>query len=129
MRVIGMAGAIGTTLAVLLAAAPSLAAGLNLECRVHWTKPGGQHRDARRRLDIDLAAKTVRTYDDLGKGWEFKSQHPFPSADKDHFVLEAGDGKDSTLDRRTGAYFFKNARNGVTIRGTCVKSVERPPAF
>jgi hypothetical protein len=129
MRVIGMSAAIGLAMAGLVAAGSSFAAGLNLECRVHWTKPGGQHRDARRRLDIDLAARTVRTFDDLGRGWQFKSQHPFPGADKDHFILEARDGKDSTLDRRTGAYVFKNARDGVTIRGTCVKTVARPPAF
>ncbi len=126
---------IGTTLAILAAmsglviAAPSFAETLSLECHVHWTKPGGAHRDTKRRLDINLGAKTVRTSDDLGKGYEFKGEHPIVSADAQRIVLEASAGKDATLDRRTGEYSFRNVGNGVTIRGRCVKMNARPSAF
>jgi hypothetical protein len=129
MRFIKMTPAVLATMAGLILAFPSSAETLSLECHVHWTKPGGAHRDTKRRLDIDLGAKTVRTSDDLGKGYEFKGEHPIVSAEGQRIVLEASAGKDATLDRRTGEYSFRNAGNGVTIRGRCVKMNARPSAF
>jgi len=130
MRMTGkLTGALVVLTAALLLAGSSFAADLNLECRVQWSKPGGQHRQAKRRLEISLAAKTVRTYDDVGKGYQFKSDHPFPSAGPDRIVLEASGGKTSWLDRRTGEYYFKNDREGLVIRGPCVKAAAGKPVF
>jgi len=124
-----LTGAIVISMAALLAAGPSLGADLNLECRVHWTKPGGQHRDAKRRLEINLGAKTVRTYDDLGHGYQFKSDHAIVGAAPGRIVLEADGGKTAYLDRLTGQYYFKNDRDGVVIRGSCVTAVVGKPVF
>jgi hypothetical protein len=129
MRSLKMTGAIVVSMAALLAAGSALADTLNLECRVQWSKPGGQHRDAKRRLEVNLGAKTVKTWDDVGRGYQFKSEHPFPSANGDRIVLEASGGKTSWLDRRTGQYYFKNDREGFVIRGPCVKTAPMKPAF
>ena len=129
MRSIGMAGVIVAMMAALLSPGASFGAALNLECNVHWTRPGGHHRDAKRRLDINLGAKTVRTYDDVGKGYAFKSEHSVVSADRDRIVIEAGGGKESYLDRRTGEYYFKNEREDLVIRGPCKKTASAQPAF
>jgi len=129
MRFVKLTSAALAGMTGLMIAAASSAETMSVECHVHWTKPGGAHRDTKRRLDIDLGAKTVRTSDDLGKGYEFKGEHPIVSADGQRIVLEASAGKDATLDRRTGEYSFRNAGNGVTIRGRCVKMNARPSAF
>ena len=129
MRLMKVTGAIVISMAALLAASSSLADALNLECRVQWTKPGGHHRDAKRRLEVNLAAKTVKTWDDVGHGYQFKSEHPFVSADSGRIVLETSGGKTSWLDRRTGEYYFKNDREGLVIRGPCVKTAAPPTAF
>jgi len=105
----------------LAVAAPS---GLDLVCRLHESK-GYAHRELRRRLELDLQAKTVRVSDDVGRGWQVKRQYPFVSIDADRIVLEASDGKTSALDRRSGLYNFHNQRDGVSMRGPCEKA---PPA-
>jgi len=110
------------------AISPSLVAAeparLDLVCRLRETR-GSAHRELRRRLEIDLQARTVRVSDDVGRGWQFKRQYPFVSADADRIVLESGDGKSSAVDRHSGLYSFHNKRDGVTMGGPCEKA---PPA-
>ena len=119
--------ALTVTLAALLTAQAATAETLSLLCRVHWTKAGGAHREGRRRLDIDLGARTVRVSDDIGRGMTVKGQHPIVSADNTRILLEKGDGKESWVDRLSGQYLFHNDKDGVTIRGPCEKAgVERP---
>ena len=117
--------AFGLTLAAQSAAAETL----SLVCRVHWTKVGGAHREGRRRLDLDLSRKTVRVSDNVGKGWQFKREYGYLSADADLIRLESGDGKEASVDRRTGLYSFHNSRDGVTIRGPCEKAATETPRF
>jgi hypothetical protein len=125
MRLASLIGA-----AVLsLAAAHAVADTLNLVCRVHESRPGGAHREIQRRLDIDLARKSVRFYDNVGKGWVFKREGPFVSADAERIRLDASDGKESYVDRRTGQYFFHNQGDGVTMRGPCQKAMAEKPRF
>ena len=119
--------ALTVSLAALLAAQAAAAETLNLMCHVRWSKAGGAHREGRRRLDIDLGAKTVRVSDDIGRGMTLKGDHPIVSADKDRVRLDAGGGKESYVDRLSGQYFFHNDKDGVTIRGPCEKvGLERP---
>ena len=119
--------ALTVAVAALLTAQAATAETLNLMCRVHWSKAGGAHREGRRRLDIDLAAKTVRVSDDVGRGMTVKGEHPIVSADKDRIRLQTGGGKESYVDRLTGQYVFHNDKDGVTIRGPCEKvGLERP---
>jgi hypothetical protein len=107
----------------------AMADTLSLVCRVHETRPNGQSHEFRRRLDIDFGAKTVRYSDDIGRGWFFKRQGPFVSADAGRIVLDAGEGKESSVDRRTGEYAFHSQRDGVTIRGACEKAAAEKPRF
>lgn len=116
-------------LAVLAAASAARAETLNLMCRVHWSKAGGAHREGRRRLDIDLGAKAVRVSDDLGRGMTLKGEQPIASVDKNRIRIETGGGKDSYVDRVSGAYYFHNDKNGVTIRGPCEKVGAGRPRF
>ena len=113
----------------VLAAGPATAETLSLVCHVHWTKAGGAHRDGKRRLDIDLGARMVKFSDDLGRGWQPKGEHPLVSADKTRIVLDAGGGKDSSIDRVSGLYVFHNQKDGVTIRGPCEKAGAERPRF
>ena len=121
--------ALTVSLAALLTAQTAAAETLNLMCRVHWSKAGGAHREGRRRLDIDLGAKTVRVSDDIGRGMTVKGEHPIVSADKDRIRLETGGGKESYVDRLSGQYFFHNDKDGVTIRGPCEKVGLEKPRF
>jgi hypothetical protein len=115
------------TLAAVLATQAAAAETVSLMCRVHWSKTSGAHRDGRRRLDIDLGAKTVRVSDDLGRGMMVKGQGPVVAVTKDRITLEAAGGKESYVDRLSGQYLFHNAKDGVTIRGPCEKvGAERP---
>ncbi len=123
-RLIAALGFCAAILPSLVAAAP---ARLDLVCRLHETR-GAAHRELRRRLELDLQAKTVRVSDDTGRGWQFKRQYPFVSADADQIVLESGDGKASAVDRHTGLYSFHNQRDGVTMRGPCEKAAPAGPA-
>ncbi len=119
---------LGVGLCLGLAAGGALAETLHLACRVHETR-GGAHRDIRRRLDIDFSTRTVRYSDDAGRGWVFKREGPYISADADRIRLDAGDGKESYVDRRTGEYVFHNQRDGLTIRGPCQKTEPEQPRF
>jgi hypothetical protein len=115
--------------ALWLAADVALAEHLDLLCHVRETKPGGAHRELKRRLDIDLTAKTVRYYDDVGRGWTFKREGPIVSADAQRIRLDDGAGKEAYVDRQTGQYAFHNQRDGLTIRGPCEKTLEPRPKF
>jgi hypothetical protein len=119
--------ALTVSLAALLTGQAAAAETLNLLCHVHWSKAGGAHREGRRRLDIDLGARTFRVSDDVGRGMTFKGERPIVSADKDRIRLETGGGKESYVDRLSGQYVFHNDTDGVTIRGQCDKiGLERP---
>ena len=122
-----LAPTLALALAALLGAQAAAADTLHLICRVQFSKAGGARRGGLRRLDIDLAAKTVRVSDDLGRGMTVLGEHFIVSADRDRIRLDDGDGKESFLDRLSGQYLFHNARDGVTIRGPCEKvGAERP---
>ena len=108
-------------MAAVCATSPVLAETLNLMCKVEWTRPGGHHRPARRRLEINLDARTVKTWDDVGQGFTLKSEHPIVRADHDRIVLEESGGKDAFIDRRSGEYRFKNEKEGLKIEGPCGK--------
>ncbi len=107
--------------AVALVAGPAASAVLTLDCRVKSTKPG-YSRKGIRRLEIDLAAKTVKVSDNTGKGFEVRGTRPLVSADANRFVLEDGGGKSSSVDRHTGAYVFRNATEKLVIQGRCAKA-------
>jgi hypothetical protein len=117
--------------AVCAAMSPGLVAAeptrLDLVCRLHETR-GQAHRELRRRLEIDLQARTVRVSDDVGRGWQVKNQYPFVSADAGRIVLESAGGKTSAVDRHTGLYSFHNQSDGVTMRGPCEKAPPPGPA-
>ncbi len=123
------AGLLIAALTLTLAAQSAAAETLSLVCKVHWTKAGGAHREGRRRLDLDLARKTVRVSDDLGKGWQFRREYGYLAADANLIRLESGDGKEASVDRRTGLYSFHNSHDGVTIRGPCEKAAAETPRF
>jgi hypothetical protein len=115
--------------AVILASAGAASADvLSLVCRVQETK-GSAHRVIGRRLDIDLGRKTVRISDNVGRGWTFKNEYPFLSADRQRIRLESAGGKESYVDRVSGTYFFRNQADGVTMRGPCQKAAPQRPRF
>ena len=115
--------------AVTLAIAGTASAEvLSLVCRVQETK-GTARRVIGRRLDIDLGRKTVRISDNLGRGWIFKNQYPFLSANRQRIQLEAGGGKESYVDRVAGLYVFRNQADGVTMRGPCQRAAPERPRF
>lgn len=120
-------------LAAMAASSLGLAAGgaraemLNLVCRVHETR-GSAHRDLERRVDIDLAMKTVRYEDNVGKGWMFKREGALLGVNDERIALDNSDGKTAFVDRRTGAYFFHNSMNGITLKGPCQKAAAEGPA-
>jgi hypothetical protein len=115
--------------AVTLATAGTASAeGLSLVCRLEVTAPNG-HRHILRRLDIDLGRKTVRISDNLGRGWVFKNQYPFLSADPARIRLESGGGKESYVDRVLGQYVFRNQADGVTMHGPCQRAAPERPRF
>lgn len=114
--------------ATLATAGTASAEVLSLVCRVQETK-GTAHRVIGRRLDIDLGRKTVRISDNVGRGWVFKNQYPFLSADRQRIRLESGGGKDSYVDRVSGTYVFHNQADGVTMRGPCHRAPPERPRF
>ena len=114
--------------ATLVSAGASSAEMLNLVCRLHVTAPNGA-RVIGRRLDIDLGRKTVRISDNLGRGWVFKNEYPFVSANPQRIELEAGGGKQSYVDRVSGTYFFHNQADGVTMHGPCQRAAPERPRF
>jgi hypothetical protein len=114
--------------ATLASAGAACAEVLSLVCRAQVTAPNG-HRVIGRRLDIDLGRKTVRISDNLGRGWVFKNEYPFVSADRQRIELEAGGGKQSYVDRVSGTYFFRNQADGVTMRGPCQRAAPERPRF
>jgi hypothetical protein len=121
--------ALAASCATLAMAGGALADTVSLVCHVHEVRARGGSHDFKRRLDIDFGAHSVRYSDDIGHGWEFKRQGPFVSADAGRIVLDAGMGKESSVDRRTGEYAFHNQRDGVTIRGSCEKTAAEKPKF
>jgi hypothetical protein len=125
MRMQSLVGALVLSMVAGSASAEHLA----LLCHVRETRPGGAHRELKRRLDIDLSARTVSYYDDVGHGWEFKREGPYVSADAHRIRLDDGAGKEAYVDRQTGEYAFHNERDGLTIRGPCVKTLEPRPKF
>ena len=129
MRMTTALAPLAAALATLAGAEAAMGETLDLVCRVHESRTDGAHRTIRRRLDIDLGRKTVRVSDDVGRGWVFKREYPFLSADRDRIHLESGGGKESYVDRRTGEYFFHNHADGVTMRGACRNSVPERGKF
>ncbi|HLZ85010.1 MAG TPA: hypothetical protein VKQ54_15710 [Caulobacteraceae bacterium] len=128
MRTRSLIGALVLGAAALATAGAASAEALSLVCRLQVTARGG-HRSIGRRLDIDLGRKTVRISDDLGRGWVFKNEYPFVSADRGRILLESGGGKESDVDRVSGTYFFRNQADGVTMRGPCQKAAPARPRF
>ena len=114
--------------ASLATAAAASAEVVSLVCRVQVIAPNGHH-DIGRRLDIDLAHRTVRISDNLGRGWMFKNEYPYVSANRDRFLLEQGGGKQSYVDRVSGMYFFHNQADGVTMHGPCKRTEPARPRF
>jgi hypothetical protein len=129
MRTRPLVGALAAWLTMLATAGSALADSLTLVCHVRETKAAGPSHEFKRKLEIDLTAKTVRYSDDIGRGWVFKREGPIVSATPDRIVLDAGAGKESSVDRRTGAYAFHNQQDGVTIRGPCEKAAADKPKF
>ena len=119
MRTLTRLAALATVLAGTMIAGAGMAETLNLVCRVHETRGDGAHRNIQRRLDFDLAAKTVSIFDNTGQGWRPKRQFAFLSADAGRIRLEDGGGKQSYVDRRSGVYFFHNQKGDLTIKGPC----------
>jgi hypothetical protein len=121
-------GPLSIAVAAALAAGPVASAVLTLDCRVQSTKPGYSQRGVRR-LEIDLAAKTVRVSDNTGKGFQVRGVRPLVSADANRIVLENAGGKTSAIDRHTGAYVFRNAAEKLVIQGRCAKSAAGVAGF
>ena len=107
--------------ALAATAGPAASAVLTLDCRVLSTKPGYSERGIRR-LEIDLAAKRVRVSDNTGRGFQVRGVRPIVSADADRIVLDNSGGKVSSVDRRSGAYVFRNAGEKLVIQGRCARS-------
>lgn len=107
-------------LAAILVGQAAHAEVIKAQCQVRWTKPGAS-RTGGRRLLIDTGAKTVRVWDNVGRGWQERGSHPIVGVQGSRIVLEAGGGKTSSLDRRNGAYMFHNDADKVTIEGRCRK--------
>jgi hypothetical protein len=128
MRKTTLAAALSALLATSLAAGGALADSLSLVCHVKEVR-GAAHHDFKRRLDMDLTAKTVRISDDIGHGWEFKRAGPLVSVDPDLIRIESGGGKDSSIDRHTASYVFHNQKDRVTISGHCDKTDVDKPKF
>ena len=128
MRPKALIRALVVGLAVLVSAEAASAEVLSLVCRLQVTAPNGR-RHLLRRLDIDLGRKTVRISDNLGRGWMVKNQYPFLSADRTRVVLEAGGGKESSVDRVSGLYVFRNQADGVSMRGPCDRAAPERPRF
>jgi hypothetical protein len=112
---------IPVVLVAAIAGEPAAAAVLTLDCRVQSTKPGYSERGTRR-LEIDLAAKTVRVSDNTGKGFQVRGTRPIVGADANRIVLDNGGGKTSFVDRHTGQYVFRNAAEKLVIQGRCAKA-------
>lgn len=128
MRTTALTCALILGTATLAAAETASAQMLSLVCRVQESK-GTAHRVIGRRLDLDLGRKTVRISDNYGRGWTFKNQYRFLSADRQRIQLEAGGGKESYVDRVAGQYFFRNQADGVTMRGPCHPAPPERPRF
>jgi hypothetical protein len=123
-----LGGALAAALGAALGASGACADELTLICHVRESR-GSSHHEFKRKLDIDFAKRTVGFYDDIGHGWAFKREGPFVTADADHIRLDAGEGKESFVDRRTGEYEFHNRADGVTIKGHCDKTAPDRPRF
>ncbi len=128
MRIKGMIRALVLGAVTLAIASAASAETLSLVCRLEVTAPNG-HRTLGRRLDIDLARRTVRISDNLGHGWMFKNEYPYVSANRDRVILEQGGGKQSYVDRVVGMYFFRNQADGVTMRGPCQRAAPQRARF
>ena len=108
-------------LALTVAAGPVSSGVLTLDCKVQSSKPG-YSRKGIRRLEIDLAAKSVKVSDNTGKGFQVRGTRPLVSADAGRYVLENGGGKTAFVDRRSGRYFFRNDAEKLTIQGRCARA-------
>ena len=107
--------------AALLLASTASAEVLTVDCRVHGTEPGN-NRNGIRRLRIDLSAKTVKVWDNTGKGFVVRGEHSIVSADASRIVLDSGGTKTSSVDRHTGQYVFRDTAKKLTIQGRCAKA-------
>ena len=121
--------ALGLGAFAALAAGSAQAEILRLQCRVHETK-GAAHRDMLRRIEVDTAGLRAKVWDNVGHGWLLKGEHAIVSAGPQRIVLEAGEPKQSAIDRMSGVYTFHNAIDGVSMRGECQKAGAGPgPRF
>lgn len=125
----GTLAGLAIALAAFLSAGETLAETLHLECRVRETRADGARREMLRRLDIDLDRKQVRFYDNAGHGWVFRNEYGFVAASRERITLEANPEKDSYIDRATGEYFLHNKKEGLMVRGPCVKTRAERPRF
>jgi hypothetical protein len=108
-------------IAILLASfggGAASAKAIVLDCHVHSQKPG-YRRDGVRRLQLDLAAKSVTVLDNTGKGFVLRGTRPIVGADAHRIVLENSGGKSAVLDRKTGHYLFRNDAEKLVIEGHC----------
>ena len=91
---------------------------IKAECQVRRTQPNPSPPGLRRLL-IDTNAKTVRVWDNTGRGWKLQGVHPIVGVQGDRIMLDAGGGKTSSIDRRTGVYAFHKDADKVTLQGRC----------
>ena len=102
-----------------LSASTAAAAELRFECQVQANRPDAGVSQWRRRIVLTSADHMARYFDDIGRGMQPKSQHRFVSVSRQRIVLDAGGGKTSFIDRRTGAYVLRNQPQSFELHGRC----------
>ncbi|MDE2356298.1 MAG: hypothetical protein KGL69_06045 [Alphaproteobacteria bacterium] len=95
---------------------------LTLVCHVHASRPDQGHSDWTRRLVIDSPTRTVKIFDDFGSGFTLRATYPLVGMNLRRITLEAGDGKESFVDRRTGQYRLINRAAHFELAGPCEKA-------
>ena len=63
----------------------------------------------------------MKVWDNFGAGWKLKGEHPIVGLKGDELVLDDAGGQTSSLNRRTGAYVFRNEATKLSITGRCRK--------
>ena len=102
-----------------LSARGAAAAELRFECQVQASRPDAGVSQWRRRIVLTSADHMARYFDDIGQGMKPKSQHRFVSVSRQRIVLDAGGGKTSFIDRRTGSYVLRNQPQRFELHGRC----------
>lgn len=113
-------------LCVTAAGQGAAAAQLALDCQVQASRPDNGVTHWRRRIVLTSADHMARFWDDVGGGFRPRSAHPFVSVSRDRIVLDASAGKQSFIDRRTGAYRLRNASAHFQLEGRCTPATPAP---